>query len=442
MTDMRMAVFVEYFPPRMGSDRRIFELMRRLSQQHEIHFIIFPPIRMLINVAEKGITKQHISTKKRLTCKGIIGHYVRVPSFIASMWRLSIITAYLLTAPLLIIKSIKILAELKPDAIILNYPSPYTGLLGFIAGKLWRKPIIVDFNDLIAQYTINLLHLKKDRFKAKMLIQVQNYIIRKSEKIVAPTFFLKKYVVANGISEKNVSVIPNGVDTEVFDPQKCNSEIIKKKMGLSWKKACFYCGRLDSWAGIHIISKLCHAAYNKKLNIVFALVGSGEHKITLKENVISLGERPYEEIPYLLAAADVVLIPFPNNEVSHAASPLKLFEGMALGKLVIASRVKGIEEVISDGENGYLADPNNIDEWIKKLEDALQSEQEVRRIGRKARQTVEKQFNWSLLAKKFEGVLHIAVAEHSKPYWREKNAHRPSNPTFPSSNRRCRRTRL
>jgi spore coat protein SA len=116
-------------------------------------------------------------------------------------------------------------------------------------------------------------------------------------------------------------------------------------------------------------------------------------------------------VPTVLAVADVILIPFPNNEVSHAASPLKLFEGMSMQKPVIASKVSGIEEVISDGQNGFLADPENLEEWIIKLETVLASETLAARVGQNAKRTVEKRFDWTLLAKRYEEILNAVTAK-------------------------------
>jgi len=407
---MKIVVFVEYFPPKMGSDRRIFELMKKLSKRHEIHFIIFPPFRMLTSKAGNSIKRRTpLHENVLMTCEKITGHFIRIPDLIAATWHASILAAYLLTAPLLLIKTTKMLAKLKPDILVLNYPSPYTGLLGFIAGRLWKKPIVLDFNDLIAQYIINLLNIKKHGFKARMLIRIQNYLAKKSKRVIVPTFFIKNYATSHGVSEVKITYIPNGVDTKSFNSQKYNYKVTKKKLERDERKTCLYCGRLDSWAGINIISKLCTMAFRRKINVDFILVGSGSQKVTQKENITLCGERPYEEMPRILSTADIVIVPFPNNEISHAASPLKLFEGMAMEKPIIASRVSGIEEIISDGENGLLADPENINEWIEKVEILVNSENLSARIGKNARKTVEEKFDWSILALQYENVLKEVI---------------------------------
>ncbi|MEM3730831.1 MAG: glycosyltransferase family 4 protein [Candidatus Bathyarchaeia archaeon] len=408
---MKLAVFVEHLPPKMGSDRRIFEIMKRLTANHEIHFIIFPSLRMLLGKIGQGKDNPHFEMKD-LTQKyeGIVGHFVPIPRRIAALWKYSQILAYALTSFMVFVRTTIILKKLNPDVIVINYPSPYTGLLGFLEGKLQKKIIVIDFNDLIAQYTIVLLGLNKEGFKAKMLIFTQNFLVKHSHKVIAPTKFIEKYAISLGVSKERISLIPNGVDPKIF---KSNGDggIFRKKFGkrVNGEKICVYCGRLDEWAGVNIITKLCEAVKAKNLAVRFVVVGSGPAQSLCGESITLLGEVPYKNVPAILTAADVILVPFPNNEVSHAASPLKLFEGMAMKKPIIASRVSGIEEVILDGENGFLADPDDINEWIKKLEIILKSGKVGKKVAENARRTVEEKFDWNLIANQFDEALKSCI---------------------------------
>jgi len=408
---MKVLAFVEYLPPRLGSDKRIFEIMKRLTGRHEVHFVVFPPFRELRDkpfLDERDSRTYSGKEEVMVRCEGILGHSVPVSSRVSLLWQHSLIVAYLVTAISVFMRSFRILKEIDPDVIVLNYPSPYTGLLGFLEGRILRKRVVVDFNDLIAQYIGALLNLDQNSLTAKVLAQVQRFIVRNSDKTIAPTRFIKDYAVSSGVPESKVSIIPNGVDTKMFNLDDYNSAKIRRNMHLNNEKICIYSGRLDGWAGVNITLRLCDIARRKKLNVRFLLVGSGESKNIQEENILYLGEMPPEKIPSVLAVANVVLIPFPNNEVSHAASPLKLFEGMSMQKPIIASRVSGIQDVILDGENGFLADPDNPDEWIQKLETILNSETLAARIGENARRTVEDRFDWDLLAKQYEEVLNAS----------------------------------
>jgi glycosyltransferase involved in cell wall biosynthesis len=405
---MKILAFVEYLPPKLGSDRRIFEIMKRLATRHEVHFVVFPPFRGLRDPSmhsQKQVVSSSTSYQNVFSCEGVNGHTVRVSPLVTSLWQRSLILAYFVTAISVFMKSSKILRRVRPDVVVLNYPSPYTGLIGLMEGKLWRKKVVVDFNDLIAQYSSNLLHIKNSSMTAKLMVLIQRFIVRNSDRMIAPTRFIKKYAGSLGVSEQKMSLIPNGADTKMFDMKGSDTTKTRKDLNLPNARLCVYSGRLDDWAGMDIILKLCSIARTKKSSIKFVLVGSGEKGKIQGENIICLGEMPHEKIPAVLAAADLILIPFPNDEVSHAASPLKLFEGMSMCKPIIASRVSGIEDVIQDGENGFLADPGDPSEWMRKVETVLDSKELAMRVANNAKHTVEERFDWNLLARRCEEVL-------------------------------------
>jgi glycosyltransferase involved in cell wall biosynthesis len=120
-----------------------------------------------------------------------------------------------------------------------------------------------------------------------------------------------------------------------------------------------------------------------------------------------VGEVPYGKVPEMLAIADVVLVPFPGNEVSRAASPLKLFEGMAMGKAIVASEVDGIKDVILNQESGVLVKPSDIAAWVEAIADLLNNPSMARRIGGNARRIVKGKYDWKLLAERYEKNFYI-----------------------------------
>lgn len=402
---MKIAVFVEYFPPKLGSDRRIYELMKRLSNKHEIHFIVLPPFRVLsgnLPLTKKDVECYIQDKEKTVIQNSITGHFVPVPCLTLKLWGFSYTVAYFLTLISLLPKVITYTKKVNPQLIVLNYPSVYTGILGFFIGKLLRKPILLDFNDLIAQYTINLLNFKKSGLKAKFLILFQNLITKNCNKIIATTNFIKKYSHALGVKDGKIVVIPNGADPKFFNPSKYDAHCLKLKLNLIDKKICLYCGRLDNWAGINIITELSLIFKQKGYRVSFLVAGAGTKENELPKNIVMMGEAPYEEMPKILFAADIILVPFPSNEVSHAASPLKLFEGMAMQKPIVASKVSGIEEVVTHNENGILVDPDDIHEWCEAISTLLSSKPFAKKLGENARQLVKEKYNWFFLAKKYE----------------------------------------
>lgn len=395
-----MAVLVEFFPPRMGSDRRIYELMRRLAEEHEINFLLIPPFREQVKMlssetSSRPATSTHVH-------EGITTYRVEIPKIMKEIWRKSLKLGYMLSMALLIPRVIRELVKVNPEIIVLNYPSVYTGVLGFFAAKFLRRRCVVDFNDLIAQYTINLLNLENSSFTGTLILLIQDFIIKKSDIVVAPTDFIRKYALALGLKDENISVIPNGVDMQVFNA-KIKSDY-RSKLSLNDKRICLFFGRLEEWAGIRILIDVCSVFEQKSRDIRFLIVGGGSKEVEFPRNVVMVKEVPHCQVPKILAVADVVLVPFPENEVSHAASPLRLFEGMAMRKPIIASKVSGIKEVIQNGYNGLLVDPNNPKEWVETVEAVMSSRSLQKKLGENAEESAKK-YDWNVLASRFEDTL-------------------------------------
>jgi glycosyltransferase involved in cell wall biosynthesis len=384
----------------MGSDRRIYELMKRNAEKHQISFVLIPSFYELQGMLKKENCDADATCGS--THEGIVTYRLEIPKMVKGLWRKSLELAYLISMVLFVPKAIKKLVQIDPEVVVLNYPSVYTGMLGFFAAKILGKPCVVDFNDLIAQYTIRLLNLKETSLLSKIVVFIQNFIVKNSNAIVAPTNFIRRYALTLGIKNESISVVPNGADMQVFNAEMESN--YRAKLKLHDKKVCIYFGRLDGWAGIHILAEICSIFEQTRPDVKFLMVGDGTEQVKFPGNAIIIDEVPHYEMPKMIAGADVVLVPFPENEVSHAASPLKLFEGMAMGKPVIASRLSGIQEVVQSGYNGFLVDPNNPKDWCEAIETVLNCKSLQMESSKNAIKSVKK-YDWNVLAAMFECIL-------------------------------------
>jgi len=118
----------------------------------------------------------------------------------------------------------------------------------------------------------------------------------------------------------------------------------------------------------------------------------------LQNKVILTGFVPHEEVPKYISTMDIVLAPYPKLEFFYY-SPVKIFEYMAAGKSVVASRLGQIAEVISDGVNGFLAAPGDTQEMLAKTLLLIRNPELRKKIGEQARETIKKRHTWSNKAK-------------------------------------------
>ena len=403
-------MIAEYFPPRLGSDRRIFELMKRLSEKYDIHFITLPPSYTLF-IRKIELHSEGQRAPAQVTYEGMRGHKLNLANTISRLWTKSFLIPFVVTEIYLCFEMLKEMVRLRPHMVIINDTSVYTGLVGFVCSRILNKKVLVDYNDLMGLYTFELIGKKVNgplqRILGRMLILVEDILVRYGWKVTAITVFIKNYALTRNV-RKDIIVIPNGVDMKLFDPNRVTGTEIRSKYGVrNGEKLCVYAGRVEEVAGAETILETAKLLQHEK-KIKFMIVGEGNpdmvNKLSKCSNIILPGRVPKEDIPKYLAAADCVFVPFPDNVACHGISPLKLFEALAMGKPVVASAISGIKEAVYDDPNVILVsnDPNR---WAAAVLELIEDGEKLSQKGQNSREAVRQKYDFDHLATVFDQVI-------------------------------------
>lgn len=240
--------------------------------------------------------------------------------------------------------------------------------------------------------------------------------LRNADAVIAISNILKNYYVEQGIASEKIHVIPNGADPDKFCPQEKPKELVEK-YNLQDKIVIGWIGALVGWSGIESLLKTAVHILENYPNVAFMMIGGGPNQDLFRKElhirdfaprVILSGSLPHVQIPDYLACMDVVLAPYPRLPFWYASS-MKIFEYMAAGKALVASDVGQVSDIIRDGHNGLLFDPDNTDELAKKIILLLENEPLRKQIGEQARQDLLQNYTWEHHAKQiiaiFEEVL-------------------------------------
>jgi len=230
------------------------------------------------------------------------------------------------------------------------------------------------------------------------------YLIKKSDKIITITDKLKELFMATGLPDGKVMVAPDGVDLKKFDINIDKIQI-RKKLNLPLdKKIALYSGSLYlyGWKGVDV---LLAAAKILPEDCLAVLVGGRKDEVEKikKEysgnNLLLVGFKRHEEIPYYLKAADVLVLPNKKGEkISEKyTSPLKLFEYMASGAPIVASDLPSIREILSE-KNCLFFQPNDSKDLAKKIEVLLNDKELAFKIAEQAYFDV-KNYTWKKRAR-------------------------------------------
>lgn len=406
----RLAVFVEHFPPFLGSDRSVYELAIRAARHGiKVHFVATQPLRFLLG--ERPPDWPYIKnwiTPPEIKEPNVTFEYLLANRYLLSMWRRFPPIAFLLTILFFSFLGIRTTLRFTPDAVIAAHASPVVGIVALLSSKLTFTPFILGCPDWMSAYAAGLIDKKVTNLGPALLQMVELILYKLADRIFTVTNFLKRLLVGYGIMPEKITIIPNGVDPQLFNPGVDSTSVIEKYR-LGNRIVILFTGHLENWAGISAISHLAELLDKEFPQAVILLVGAGEtsgdlFKKLIGKNlgyiVVHAGYHPFEEMPSFCAAADIALCIFPNTPVSHAASPLKLFEYMASGTAVIATRVAGTMEVLKD-DLGVLVHPDDATELGTAVLHLCADVEYRKRISEKSRAEVEARYSWDHLSHMF-----------------------------------------
>jgi len=225
-----------------------------------------------------------------------------------------------------------------------------------------------------------------------------------AERIFVVSDVERRNLLDAGIDAEKIVVNPNGVDTEKFRPG-IGGAAVRQELGIAeGETLAGFVGTFGPWHGVLTLAEAI-ALIPADSGMRFLLVGAGKfreeverivHAAEKDRQVIFTGHVEHEMVPALLDACDILLSPHvPLEDGSEFfGSPTKLFEYMAMGKGIVASRLGQIGDVLSDQETALLTEPGN----ARELADAillLRASTELRhRLGAAARGAAIERHTW------------------------------------------------
>lgn len=199
----------------------------------------------------------------------------------------------------------------------------------------------------------------------------------------------KRLLIERGCEEERISVIYNAVDIDYVDSQRDlpTGLVVPRQYILAAR-------RLDPKNGIEVLLKAARLM-KSKIGVVVAGYGPLESELRslavelgLQDRIIFLGRVSLDTVLRLTWNATACAVPSVPVGGTIEATSLAAIEGMAAGRLVVASRIGGLQEIIRDGETGYLTTPGDFKELALRL-DAASNDAAVRAsIGARAREFV------------------------------------------------------
>ncbi|MHB8173842.1 MAG: glycosyltransferase family 4 protein [Nitrospirota bacterium] len=281
--------------------------------------------------------------------------------------------------------------RLKTTIDVLHCHGAYpTGFVGASFKSLFKVPLVIrpHGSDILPGEGIR----KNKRLEGRLVSA-----LKRADAVVAQSLELKEIISGLGVAEKNIRIIPNGVDAvkyKNFNPNSKFRQPYALALGsLTWKK------------GFDILIKAFHAVSMEASDLKLYIAGAGPEeenlhrladRLGLKEKIIFTGIISGQEkldalSGCLFGVSSSRREPFSNSNL----------EFMAVGKPLAAAAVGGNIEVVKDGVNGILVDKENINELADAMLKLVLDDSLRERMGNAASEEVQK-YDWNKVVDRYE----------------------------------------
>jgi len=300
---------------------------------------------------------------------------------------------------MLALRSLWAMAQVKPDLIHAHMHE--AALIGAVLSKLWRVPLLFDFQGSMTSEMVDHRFLAPDSALYRPFRWLEERIVRFPEAIVTSShngarLLRNEFDRADG----NIYTISDCANPETFRPGVVDEEeraTLRARYGVPAEaQVVVYLGLLAEYQGISHLLQAARRILEQRPDTYFLIFGfpsvayyqARARELGVAERVFLPGAVPYEEVPRHLALGDVAVAP----KLSATEGAGKILNYMAMALPTVAFDTPVSREYL--GEWGVYAESGNVESLAQALLAMLQAPQEARSRGQHLRQRILERYTW------------------------------------------------
>jgi glycosyltransferase involved in cell wall biosynthesis len=278
------------------------------------------------------------------------------------------------------------------------------GTAGVALARAWKVPHLLEVNAPLA--------VEQSAYRGsgleELAARAERWLLTQADTVLAVSVSLREHAIAHGAAPDRVHVFPNGVNLDLFHPAPVDRRL-RARLGLDGGPVLGFLGGLRPWHGVEVLPELLDKLSRRHKRLRLLVAGDGQLRPELElelrrrcllRRAVFTGALAHEDVPGVIRQFDVALAPYPKLEHDFYFSPLKLFEYMACGAAVVASRAGQIAEVVQHGKTGLLCPPGDVDALAGACDQLLRNARLRRVLGHAAAKVVASRFTWEANARR------------------------------------------
>jgi PEP-CTERM/exosortase A-associated glycosyltransferase len=312
----------------------------------------------------------------------------------------------------------EVAAEVKPH--VLHAHSPVLNAIPALrVGKRLGIPVVYEVRAFWEDAAVDHGTTTEGSLRYRLTRRLESHALRQAAHVFTICEGLRSDIAARGIPAKRVTVIPNAVDIENFEPGGAPDEALKAQLGLAGASVVGFIGSFYAYEGLDLLLDALPGLLQRQPQLRLLLVGGGPQEAALKaqaaalgvaDKVVFAGRVPHAEVKRYYDLVDVLAYPRHSMRLTELVTPLKPLEAMAQGRLFVASDVGGHKELVRHGETGLLFKAGSAAALTDAVSSLLDDRARWPGLRRAGREFVERERNWTASAAHYRPVFESLTA--------------------------------
>lgn len=385
--------FTPYYPPEVGAAQtRISETAARLVKRgHQVTVLTTLP-----NYPLGKVPPEYRGRARRRQMRDGVS-IVRVWSYISPnkgfLRRILAQLSFGCLAPFLGVRAVG-----RPDVIIVESPPLFDAIGGRLLARIKRCPYVFTVADIWPESAVQ-LGVLRNRWLIRLAEWLEWSTYRRAGAIWSVTAGIRQALVQRGLPEKQVFLLPNGVDTGKFRP--CSQAQARSELGWETGFTLLYAGTIGLAHGLITLLDAAEQVRNYT-DIRLVLVGEGAAKDELLAeaqrrqltNVTFLSAQPHDQMPLVIAAADACLASLRRVPLFEGALPSKMYEAMACARPIVLAVDGEARQLIAEQAGAALyVEPENATALAQAILQLRAQPELARQLGERGREFVKAHFD-------------------------------------------------
>jgi PEP-CTERM/exosortase A-associated glycosyltransferase len=367
----------------------------------------FRTLSLLREQRKLGWETFHLTSPKQVGAKALEEdvdgwHFYRTPSVGGKLGKLPLVSQWALMHTLEN-RLQQVAEQLRPSLIHAHSPV-LNAIPALRVGKRLGIPVVYEVRAFWEDAAVDHGSTSEGSLRYSLTRWLETRALKQAAHVFTICEGLRSDIVGRGIAANKITVIPNAVDIDSFEPGGQPDAELKSSLRLDGASVIGFIGSFYAYEGLDLLLDALPEILAQRPDVRVLLVGGGPQDDALKaqaqglgvaDKVVFTGRVPHSEVQRYYDLIDVLAYPRHSMRLTELVTPLKPLEAMAQGRVLVASDVGGHKELIRHGETGMLFEAGNAKALAQAVVNLLAAKDSWPAMRAAGRRFVEQERNWT-----------------------------------------------